>query len=69
MAITASANDFGIPVISGLFKKISFRAAAYANWKINTSAALTCAASSNQRDQMISATIEIYWRRLCANSL
>ena len=48
--MSASASEFGIPVISGHFEKRSLRVAAHARQKINMSAALACAASSDHKD-------------------
>ena len=67
MAVTAPAREIGMPVTSGPFKNKSFKVAAAASQKMDTSAAFACAASKDHNDRINGATIVTYCRTFCSN--
>jgi hypothetical protein len=58
--VTFLARLGSIPVLSEFFENSSFRDAAIANQKINTSAAFACGDSRAYNDRAIGSTIMIY---------
>ena len=69
MSVISFARDRGTPLVLTSLSNRFFSVAALASQKMKTSAALACAASSDQRDRMSGATTEEYRSKSSPKSL